>query len=238
MPEKFWKDGAANVEALAKSYTELEKMRGRFAEEAKASVLAEVRAGVPEAPDKYELAAAGLPDDVVWLDGEVPDALEPGKVYFKPNPAAIAPLREWAHQAGVKADDFKALMGIAAQALGTRVPTADETAAAQAEVFKALGEFGERRAQFVMSQWRGMLGEKAKAFDAVPLSAGIVEALEVMAERAGAAKFAPPSTGAAGRLSEAELKAMMRDPRYTDPAKRDPAFVAEVTRGWQTLYPN
>jgi hypothetical protein len=30
---------------------------------------------------------------------------------------------------------------------------------------------------------------------------------------------------------------MQRDPRYRDPSRRDPAFVAEVDAGWRALHP-
>jgi len=40
-----------------------------------------------------------------------------------------------------------------------------------------------------------------------------------------------------GAKTEDELRQMMRDPRYHDPAKRDKAFVKEVEEGWRRLYP-
>ncbi|MGE4553692.1 MAG: hypothetical protein AB7D57_11305 [Desulfovibrionaceae bacterium] len=38
-------------------------------------------------------------------------------------------------------------------------------------------------------------------------------------------------------LSKARLREMMRDPRYLDPSRRDPEFVRQVQRGFETLYP-
>ncbi len=57
LPEKFWKDGAANTEALAKSYGELEK---------KLSTMRPHE--VPESPDKYDFKPAELPAGVEWND--------------------------------------------------------------------------------------------------------------------------------------------------------------------------
>ncbi len=38
-------------------------------------------------------------------------------------------------------------------------------------------------------------------------------------------------------MTKARLREMMRDPRYLDPVRRDPDFVAQVTRGFETLFP-
>lgn len=38
-------------------------------------------------------------------------------------------------------------------------------------------------------------------------------------------------------MTKARLREMMRDPRYLDPVRRDPDFVAQVTRGFEALYP-
>jgi hypothetical protein len=44
------------------------------------------------------------------------------------------------------------------------------------------------------------------------------------------------ASGAQGDIDEAALTRMMRDPRYW--RERDPAFVAQVTDGFQRLYPS
>jgi hypothetical protein len=235
LPEKFWKDGAPNVEALAKSYTELEKMRGRFKDEA----AAELRAGVPETPDAYELKAA-VPEGVVWIEGDIPAELEPGKVYFKPDLASpeMNALRTWAHEAGVKPEAFGKLLGIAAQAMGVRVPTLQEREAARSEFFGGLGENGAQRAGHLYGQLRALLPESGvKAIDGMVSSKEAFEAIEALATRAGGARFAPAGAAPAGGVTEAGLKEMMRDPRYSDPLKRDPAFVQQVDQGWRQLYP-
>lgn len=38
-------------------------------------------------------------------------------------------------------------------------------------------------------------------------------------------------------LSREKLRAMMQDPRYHDPLKRDPEYVKKVRKGFETLYP-
>ena len=38
------------------------------------------------------------------------------------------------------------------------------------------------------------------------------------------------------QTNEAELKAMMLDPRYHDPARRDPHFVSQIESGFKKIY--
>lgn len=69
IPEKFWKDGAVDVEGLAKSYAELEKGKGKAAEGEKASTPAEVtpeQAGAATTEDaKGALESVGLNYDEI-----------------------------------------------------------------------------------------------------------------------------------------------------------------------------
>lgn len=238
VPEKFWdpQAGAMRTDALLKSYTELEKGWGKARETALQEAMAKVREGVPEAADKYALQPLGLPDDVVFLEGEVPSDLEPGKTYFALNVAApeVAALREWAHAEGVKGEAFQRLLGIAAKAMGTRIPTAEERAAQAKEFYGSLGENGEARAQHLWGQVKGMLSaEQAAGLDEILGTKAGFEAVEALIARAGGATFAPAGAGTAtAQLTEAKLREMMRDPRY----RTDKAFQDEVTAGYSRLF--
>lgn len=223
-------------EALAKGYTELQAAFSGKQEKLRETVLAELRAGVPEAPDKYELKAAALPEHVVWLDGDIPAELEAGKVYFKPDPAApeMGALREWAHKNGVKSEGFGELMGLAAQVMGTRVPTAAEVEAQRTAFYGSLGENGQARASHLWGQLTSALGDKAKGIDALLSDKGSFEAIEALMSRAGGASFAPAGGGAApgSAMDEATLRKAPSDPRYG----KDKTFMAEVEAGWRRLY--
>jgi hypothetical protein len=59
IPEKFWKDGAVDHEAMAKSYTSLET---KF-HTARTAVV-----DVPESPEGYQLKPESLPDGIEWSD--------------------------------------------------------------------------------------------------------------------------------------------------------------------------
>lgn len=238
VPEKFWDAtaGAVRVDAVLKSYSELEKGWGKARETALAEAMAKVREGVPEAADKYALEPVGLPDDVVFVAGEMPAEFEPGKTYFALNAAApeVAALREWAHAEGVKGEGFQKLLGIAARAMGTRVPTAEERAAERGEFYKALGENGEARAQHLWGQIKGMVSpELAAEADALLGSKGGFEFVEALVTRAGGAGFAAAGAGiTTGAVTEASLREAMRDPRYLT----DKAYADQVTQGWTKLY--
>jgi hypothetical protein len=215
-------------------------MRGKFGEQAKAEALAELRAGVPEKPDDYELKPAGLPDGVVWIEGEIPETLEPGKVYFKPDVEgpALGALKAWAHENGVKGEAFGKLLGLAAQVLGHRVPTPAEREQQRSEFFASLGENGAQRAGHLYGQLRAALPEaQVQALDGIVGNRAVFEAVEALVTRAGGARFAPANGAPAGALTEAALKQMMRDPRYADPLHRNDDFVRQVEEGWRTLYP-
>jgi hypothetical protein len=214
LPEKFWKDGAPQIEALAKSYSELEKQRGKFAETAKLTARQEVEkelfANRPEKPEEYALALAEDAADVMVLEG-LPEGFTPeeGRTYLALNPEseALGMLRGLAHRAGASPSEWQALLAQVARENGQRVPTQAERDADAQKVYEALGEFAA------------------------------IEAIEELVHRATGTRFAPPAAGAGpgGRLTETEIRTMMASPGYIngDAKVRD-----EVARAWKALYPD
>lgn len=214
VPEKFWKDGKLDDAGLVKSYTELETRFMSKTEELKKEVQAELLKARPEAPDKYELKA---PEGV--------------------DPAALAGhgLTDWwrktAFEKGMSNDEFN--QGIAKYVeavLGERPDPVEET--------KKLGENAQVRLGAV-STWAQKTftdPDEFKAVQQIATTAAGVRALErVMGRQSSEAPGdAPP---AAPTITEADLKKKQADPRYWDPARRDPAFIKEVEEGWAKLYP-
>ena len=45
-----------------------------------------------------------------------------------------------------------------------------------------------------------------------------------------------PDIQPTGKITEADLRSKMQDPRYWNPSKRDPAFVKEIEDGFSKLY--
>jgi hypothetical protein len=244
VPEKFWKDGAPNIEAMGKSYIELEKQRGRLTETLTPTIRQQVESELfgkrPEKPEAYTLEAPAEAVDVQIFTGAPPTDFtpEPGKTYLQlnPNSRALQQMRQLAHRAGASPEDFQALLVEVARENGQRAPSEADLEADRQKVWSELGEHGQRRAQHLWGSLRTVMGERAHDLEPLLGSAKAIEALEMLTERATGSRFAPPAGGGtlSGALTEAEIKQKMRDPRY---AARDPAFMAEVERDWKTLYP-
>jgi hypothetical protein len=240
IPEKFWdaKEGKPNVEGLAKSYAELDSMRGNMKEKLAAEIAAERLKARPEKPEGYKVAAPADAKDVVILDKPPGADFKPeaGKVYavLKSDSALLKGAAALAYEYGVPQEKFSALVAEMAREIGFRPETPEETAAARKAVYAKLGEHGEARAQHVWNQLKGALGDKAAALDAVVGSAEAIEALEALLEKGGQKKFAPSAAAAPG-MTEAEIRKKMDDPKYW--RDRDPALHREVAEAFAKLYP-
>lgn len=241
IPEKFWdaEKGEVRLDALAKSYSEAEKRMSGLRAAHRADFEKELFGKRPETADAYEVKPpAKMPDGVVILDKIDPEMqFEEGKVYFAADPAdpLWGEIRGIAHRAGLSQDEFsEQVMPLIARAMGYRVPTAEERTLANRQFEEGLGENGALRAEHLRGWLRGQVGaDKAQAIASSLTSKAAVEAFEDLMVNAGGARFSSTAAGAAAaRQTEAELKAMMRDPRYDS----DPAFQKQVTEGWQRLY--
>jgi hypothetical protein len=248
-PEKFWdaEKGELRSEQLAKSYGELEKQRGKLAENLKPTVRQEIEAELfgkrPAKPEEYPLAPQEDAVDVVIMAGPpgADFAPEPGKTYLPLNPdsKALGMLRQMAHRAGTSPEDFQALLVEVARENGQRVPTESDMQAEREKLWGQLGEHGQRRVQHLWGSLRTVLGDRANALDGLVSDAKAVEALEELAARATGSRFAPPAGGngkPVGALTEDEIRAKMAKPEYW--RDKDPALLAEVERDWKTLYPS
>ena len=232
VPEKFRdpQTGAVRVDALLKSYLELErKLSAPGANTTDASGADAPAADAPVAePDRPSLLKMlGVPDG--------PDgyciACDHG--LFQPDPAINGRL----HGAGFTPEQAQLVYDLAAERL---VPLIQELAAefqAEREVERLTAHFGgEERWRDVSRQllaWAGKNLPRA-AVEGLSTTYEGVMALYKMMTGAEPAALSMPAAPAPGG-SEAELQALMRDPRYW--RERDPATVARVTEGFQRLYP-
>lgn len=222
VPEKFRdpQTGAVRVDALLKSYLELERRLSAPNAPAPDSPAPEPdrpsllkMLGVPDGPDGYCIACDhGL---------------------FQPDPAINGRL----HGAGFTPEQAQLVYDLAAERL---VPLIQELAAefqAEREVERLTAQFGgEERWRDVSRQllaWAGKNLPRA-AVEGLSTTYEGVMALHRMMTGAEPAALSMPAAPAPGG-SEAELQALMRDPRYW--RERDPALVARVTEGFQRLYP-
>ena len=98
LSERFWKDGKADVEALATSYTSLERLLGSE------------KVPVPKSWEDKEAAdrwykAAGRPDDINGYEFEKPEKLPEG--FYDDTAEAAA--RQWFHENGLNKTQAKNL---------------------------------------------------------------------------------------------------------------------------------
>ncbi len=220
VPEKFWDEetGTIRLEALLKSYRELEKRLSRMVslpgedsdEEERRRFLRAL--GVPETPEAYEIVPR---HPLITADPEVNRRL---------------------HEAGFTPTQVQLVYDLAAERLLPLIAEAAQMFEAERQIERLKHHFGgeERwqRAARQIAAW-GKANLPELVFEALSSTYEGVLALQRMMEKnePGLLKEAD----AAPTLGEDELRAMMRDPRYW--RRRDPDFVARVTEGFRRLFP-
>lgn len=218
VPEKFWdtEAGAVRVEALLKSYRELERrMSQRIAppgddapEEERIRFRRAI--GVPDAPDGYAIEAK---HELCCGDDTINNRL---------------------HEAGFSQNQAQLVYDLAAERLMPLIAEAAGEFEAERQVEKLRDHFGgEERFRRVAAQitaW-GRSNLPPPVMEALSTTAEGVVALHRMmeAKEPGLA----PRADATGSTDEGELRAMMRDPRYW--RTREPEFVRRVTDGFRRL---
>jgi hypothetical protein len=226
LEEKHWdaEKGAPKVEDLAKGYKEATSKLSTRKDDLAKEVRADLYKARPAAPTDYKFELPGdwkAPDGVTFTFG---DATK--------NPVMQA-LAKTAHDAGLDQGQFSAMLkGVADEMVKSVPKPADELA--------KLGEKAQDRVNAVK-----MWGERVLGRDGLTLLLGQhptakhVETIEKLMQASGV-RVAPGSTQAppAAKKTLAELRHMQADPRYSDPMKRDPAFVAQVDAGYAALYPS
>lgn len=216
VPEKFWDaaTGTVRVDELIKSYCALEKkLSGGFTmpedDEGRMNVLRAL--GVPESPDGYNVT---VKDNLLQVDGDVNARL---------------------HAKGFTPDQVQEVYDLASERL---VPMILDIAAefqADREVERLVKDFGGAE------QWRE-ISRQLLAYGKKNLPPQVLEGLSgsydgVMAlyrMMKGDAPETLESPKAAGTASEADIHALMRDPKYW--RDKDAATIAKVTEGFKQLY--
>ncbi len=218
IPEKFRDPatGALRVEALLKSYLELERAMSRRMAPPAADAPEEERArwrrllGVPESPEGYEIKPQ---HDLCGPDDEINRRL---------------------HEAGFTCGQAQLVYDLAAERL---LPLIAEAAAE----FESGKQREKLNAEFGDEERFRRLAPQIAAWGRANLSEPVFAALATTAEgvmamyRMMGAKEPPISRDAAAEAApdEAELRKMMRDPRYW--RTREPDFVKRVTEGFRRL---
>jgi hypothetical protein len=221
VPAKFWDEaaGALRLDALLKSYAELEKRLSQRlvppAEDAPEEERSRFRRaiGVPESPEDY--------------------CIDPKHEMCGPDPEVNAQL----HAAGFTPAQAQLVYDLAAERLVPLVAEAASEYEARRQVEKLAQHFGGeerfRRVAQQISAW-GSAHLPAEVFKALSGTAEGVLALQAMM-----AKGEPELMRRAEVdpiTDEQGLRLMMRDPRYW--RSREPEFVRRVTEGFRRLVKN
>lgn len=188
--------------------------------------------GVPEKPEEYDL---GLDKMELPLDADGKPAV---------NPDVVAQFQKTAHELGLSPEQVQ---GLANWFLPWNMAELQNGVARvqeikQAEFQELRKTYGERTKQVLDDAHSAVLAlggdDLLRVLDET--TAGnrrvVIDAFAKVAPLLGESKAKGTVATPATRLTEPELRAMMRDERYTDPMRRDPAFVKRVEDGFKALY--
>lgn len=220
VPEKFWdtEKGEVNVENLAKSYVEIDKLRGSMKEKALEEAkkeLEELKA--QSVPEKYEIKLPEVPEGV--------------NINIEEDDPLLKSVTEIARKYGLPQEGFDELLSAKIEADLASTPSYEQEMA-------KLGTNAEARINRV-SNWidANLDKQSAEAIKGVAVTSDIVIALEkIVAANTGAAFLIDNSTGVEEGITIDKLREMQADPRYFDPRKREDSFVKKVEEGYKMLY--
>ncbi|MBK1836970.1 hypothetical protein JHL17_06055 [Azospirillum sp. YIM B02556] len=249
IPDKFRdpKTGALRVEALLKSYLELERRLSSQGQSRSAPSDPEAAFETDPSPTPSSpTTPKAEPFDPATLDPaqlrrllgapETPDgysiACDHG--LFQPDPQVNGRLFE----AGYTPTQAQLLYDLAAERMIPLMQTLAAEFQAEREVERLVARFGgEERWSEVSRQllaWAGKTLPSAAVEGLATTYEGVMALYAMMTGSEPTALSVTVDRPAAGE-GEGELRTLMRDPRYW--RERDPAVIARVTQGFQRLYP-
>ena len=200
-------------EDLQKSYDELASKLGKSKEDVKSEVLQELET------EAYanRPASAG--------DYQIPEILDEAE-------AATNPLLKWwadySWDNGLSQEEFNEGIAKWAEHTGSNQPDLEQ-------VKKDLGDNANSRVEATQLFVNKFFPEDLRdAVAELGTSAEGIKALELIQRSMQQAQPNNQATAPAKQTIE-DLMAKMRDPRYYDPARRDKAYVQEVTNGFKAL---
>lgn len=207
LPEKFWVEGQPSYENLAKSYSELEKMRGNMKDAVLQEIETERLGQRPESAAEYKLPEAD------YLDGEQ---------------LASSPIVEWwrnfAHENGYNQEQFEAAINKYAEVEVARIQESYK------QEMAALGENADARIEAVTLWMNNTFseGQREALADACTTAEGIEAVEQIINMLKASGNIDPAAFEKPPEITRADVEKMMQDRRYWHPADRDPAFVKQV----------
>ena len=222
--DKFWNTdkGLVEVEKLSESYRNLEGKLGQRKEELTKELAKEYNeqalVDVPESPDAYKL---NLPEGD--YDDEQQNYMEESPVwqYFK----------QTAHENKMNQDEVNSMVNMYMEAQKAELPDPNVE-------ISALGDNADARIEAVQLWSKKHLDEDG--YSAVEHLCSTAQGIQTMEQIMHT--IATPSIGdlqgaaVSSAATDTDLKALMADPRYSDPNKRDIAYVNYVTEQFKKKY--
>lgn len=245
VPEKFWntETNGVRVKEMAASYTELEQalsgkldpikeslkkeMTPKIAEEMKSVWEAESKAAHEKAISERRPAdPTGYEVDMKSIT--LPEGMQ---LEIKADSQIMQFWQKFCFDNGYGGDVFN--MGVQ-QFVDHEVGKMPDR---EAEMAK-LGEKGPQRIERVNLWAQANLSDATyRSLDRLVNNADGVAALEEIMTRMGESPMGLGESAQSPQKTEGDLRKMMQDPRYFDMVRRDPAYVAEVDKAFQQLYP-
>lgn len=249
--EKFWDGDAKSLkgEDLARSYREVQSLIGRRVGDLSPAARKQLAESLPDemrATWSSEIKAA-LAEDQEFLGPLIEKALaeklpKAPEAYMAPEGAdidiehpAFAKAAEIATKAGMSQDAFNELIGVAVELLAPyEGPLSYDVPALK----EAIGPDVEQRAAAVGNRVRSLLGpDEGNVLLRSAMHPDAFLALERLVKATSEEPLPLEGDGAGqGQATEEQLRHDMLDPRYWNPAKRDPSFVARITEGFRKLH--
>jgi hypothetical protein len=218
VPEKFWDEaeGAVRLDALLKSYGELERKlgTGRRQEEEPVGM-------IDAAPEPADIEV----EPEVWVISSPHPLIEPD-----------AELNDRLRAAGFSHGQAQLVYELAAERLLPVIRDALGEIEAQRQADRLQQHFGGSKT------W-GRTARQIRSWAQAHLDSGVFETLAASYEgvlalhqmmRASEPELLAGDIDPAAELDETQLTEMVRDPRYW--RQRDPEFIARVTAGFKRLY--
>ena len=187
--------------------------------------------GRPESPDGYQLPDVPLPEDF-----RVDEALR-SAFLSKAHELGLTDAQAGGLYAWFLPLNVDGMRAHAQQAAAERMQRREREFSGLRQVHggDALGVLeSARKAVLALGGQKLMQAlEQSGAAD----DACVLQAFARMAPLVSESSLRGKIAGPAASLTPQRLREMMRDPRYYDPARRDPDYVRQVQQGFETLYP-
>lgn len=219
--DKFWdaERKEVNLENLASSYNALEKKLGSRTEDLSKQIRQDLeQEKLGKAPEEYKVNLPELPENV---DVTVSDDME-----------LVQWWKDTAKQNGLSQEQFD-------QGVNAFVNNAVATLPDVNSEMEKLGDNAKERIE-ASELWskKHLSPEAYNTFSSLAATADGVKVIEEIMKLTKDSPIPTTPTQVSVTPNEDDLKSMLKDPRYWDSSKRDPAYVKRVTELYEKAYQN